>query len=78
MKHPQDCSCAIPCRSCGHDSEQHAGSIFGGTGPRRCAVLGCTCKGAYIGSTPARCKQDDAPVEKVGERRAADAGEQES
>lgn len=55
--HPAGCSCAVPCRSCGHESEQHAGSLYGGSGPRRCAVTGCKCKGAYIGSTPARCKQ---------------------
>lgn len=59
MKHPQDCSCAVPCRSCGHESEQHAGSLYGGTGPRRCLVTGCSCKGCYIGSTPARCKQTE-------------------
>jgi hypothetical protein len=57
IPHPQDCSCAIPCRSCGHESEQHAGSLYGGTGPRRCRVDGCKCKGCYIGSTPAKCKE---------------------
>ncbi len=55
--HPVFCSCAIPCRTCGHECEEHAGSMWYGTGPRRCRVDGCKCKGAYIGMTPARCKQ---------------------
>lgn len=58
MRHPQGCSCAIRCRTCGHESEEHAGSLYGGTGPRRCRADGCKCQGAYIGSTPARCKED--------------------
>lgn len=66
LAHPAHCSCAVPCRTCGHESEQHAGSMWYGTGPRRCAVDGCTCRGCYIGSTPARCKQSPS-----GERRTS-------
>ena len=34
------------------------GRFWYGTGPRRCLVSGCKCKGCYIGSTPARCKEN--------------------